>query len=96
MSYFLKDFRHLNLKEKRIIIGFLITSLSVNLFTTNFELFQCIVNTIFQFFASWLFAYVFKFLAKKTYSSYSIFSLWIGWYIVMIGFTIISYFHQIM
>lgn len=92
----LNDFLNLNQNEKKTIIGLLIASFLANLFTNNFDFLLGTLNTIFQLFASWLFAYVFKLLVKKSSSSYSIFSLWVGWYIVMIGFTIIGYFLQIM
>lgn len=90
MTKYIKQFKNLSLRERRIMIlsGLVILSFFSLLFTNQFDLKLTVSNTIFQFIASWLLSYVFTQFYNKYYNSSS-FTWWIRFYVFMIVGTIL-------
>lgn len=90
MNKYIKQFNTLSLRERRIatISGLVILSFFPLLFTNQFDIKLTIINTFFQFTASWILSYVFTQFYNKYYNSSS-FTWWIRFYVFMILGTIL-------
>ena len=90
MIKYVKQFKNLSLKERRIAIisGLVILSFFSLLFANQYDLKLTISNTFFQFIASWILSYVFTQFYNKYYNSSS-FTWWVRFYVFMIVGTIL-------